>query len=77
MKIYPNPCKNWCTIVMNDAICNDCELNLYDILGKEIRKIKVTDKRMILKRENIPDGLYFLRFISNNKTFTQKINFTN
>ncbi len=50
------------------------EVYIYDILGKEMMKVKVNSDRIITLRPSVSKGNYIVKMISTNGVFTRKVN---
>jgi hypothetical protein len=67
--IYPNPFSASISILLNDiSQINNCELRIYDVMGKEVLNKTITDQLTILKTSNLPSGIYLYKVIGNDKT---------
>jgi hypothetical protein len=64
--IYPNPASHFCMLAADTAIAGAYYFHLYDIQGKLIYKSKsYTQKEPVyISLEQIPAGLYFVRFFN-------------
>jgi hypothetical protein len=66
--IYPNPIKQYGTIVVNPKLNVDgMELHIFDMYGKTIRQIKLDKNSITFKRNDIPCGLYLYQLVSDHK----------
>jgi hypothetical protein len=68
--VYPNPSNQYCKIVSYEKI-ND--LTVYNILGDVVDKKDILEQQYILDTGKYPDGIYFLKCTSGNKSNTTKI----
>jgi len=67
--VYPNPFNNSTTFKINIHSPQNLTLIIYDITGREIKKIEHINKNKIsFTRENINNGLYFYKIKSSDKT---------
>jgi len=67
--IYPNPFTNTFNVSINDSWkISNCELRLYNILGKEILNSSITKQTAAIETGNLSPGIYFYKIIGNNKT---------
>ncbi|WP_438426046.1 T9SS type A sorting domain-containing protein [Aquimarina macrocephali] len=66
--IHPIPAKDFILIRMNNA--KDSNYSIINHIGQIVRNGKVSENRVELN--NLPDGMYFLSVISNDKTLTKK-----
>jgi N-acetylneuraminic acid mutarotase len=69
--IYPNPFTSKTTIKFNTEQ-NDVTIKIRDILGKEIKSINFTGRQLLIEKENINAGIYFIHTIDENKKTTTK-----
>ncbi|MCB0459722.1 MAG: N-acetylmuramoyl-L-alanine amidase [Flavobacteriaceae bacterium] len=74
--VYPNPFTDTVTILLNNAIVTDLEINCYDLHGRLIfSRIKSDSSNKVeLDVSNLSSGLYVLRLASDEKqTYTKLI----
>ena len=65
--IYPNPFYTETTLRTKNIFKN-VSLTLYNSLGQAVKQMNnLTGQEIILQRENLPSGLYFLRLMEDNK----------
>ena len=68
IKVYPNPFSDYLTLEFEDFTFNHCSILLYNTLGVEVQRIdNITQNRVVIQRNNLPQGFYFLRVICDNK----------
>ena len=73
INIFPNPFTTQTTIDLN-ADYRNATIKIIDVLGKELKSINFSGKQVILEREELKAGMYFIQIISENKTIaTNKI----
>lgn len=71
--LYPNPFKSQTTISFGEEQKNT-KIKIVDNLGKEIKEIKMTGKQLVINRDDINSGTYFLIVINEyGNTFIRKI----
>jgi hypothetical protein len=69
VNIYPNPFTSSINIMINDASqTNNRELKIYNIMGKEVVNVTITQQLTTLEISQLPSGIYFYKVMSNNKT---------
>lgn len=71
LNIFPNPFSDQTQIQFNPALIHtNAELLfvLFDVNGKEVKKEMVYTSVIFIDRENLPDGIYFYRLFSNEKS---------
>lgn len=67
MTISPNFFNDFATINFNRTIEN-AELNMYNMSGQKIKTIKnISGKTITLNRDNLSNGIYFMRLTEDNK----------
>jgi hypothetical protein len=64
--VYPNPTRG----IINAKIKNLNNIILYDITG---RFIKMIEPKSLIDLTELPNGIYLLRFISNEREFITKV----
>ena len=65
--ISPNPFGQQ-TIIRSESYLNNADLTIYNSFGLALKRISnISGLTIILNRENLPSGLYFLRLTQNNK----------
>ncbi len=58
--VYPNPFNNKTTINVSDnLVIAGLDFILNDVLGREIREIKITSPKTELEKGNLKSGIYF------------------
>ncbi len=63
--IYPNPMLTMSTIYLDKSIKNGL-LTVVDIAGKEMQSIRFSGQRVDIKKEAMPEGIYFVRILDEN-----------
>jgi hypothetical protein len=63
--VFPNPAKNLITIEANQSIT---QIKVYNLQGQEIK----TSFENKVHMEEIPNGIYFLKIVFENNTYTTK-----
>ena len=70
--VFPNPFTSETTLKINDNVKN-LSLTIYNAFGQEVKQEKnISAPTLILKRENLPSGVYFLRLTQDNKVIATK-----
>lgn len=62
INIYPNPFTSQATIQFTEEQ-KDCTIKIMDLLGKEIKTINFTGKELIIEKEGMKGGIYFIQFV--------------
>lgn len=66
--ITPNPFSLSTTIQTNNNLLN-ATLTIFDPLGEQVKQIKsLSGQKIILHRDNLPNGIYFIRLSQDSKT---------
>jgi hypothetical protein len=71
VSIYPNPFNSQATIDFGEEQ-NESVIEIYDVLGKQIKSQFFTGRRLILEKENLHDGIYFVKITDKLKNTTIK-----
>jgi hypothetical protein len=76
VKIVPSPVKSNATVIIETSInFHVSDFYLYDLLGKEVFRLKLTRKEMPFSRQNIPPGVYTWKVKTDNSVLTGKVVF--
>ena len=68
--IFPNPFSAQTTL-QTDNIFKGATLTVYNCYGQAVKQTgNLSGQTIILQRENLPSGLYFIRLTQDNKTFS-------
>lgn len=68
--LFPNPFSLWTTIKIAEIV-NDATLTVYNLTGQQVKQIKnISGQTIIMHRDNLPCGVYFIRLTQDNKTLT-------
>lgn len=71
-EVFPNPFSTQ-TVLQADNFLNNATLMVYNCFGQTVRKItNISGKSATFYRDNLPNGLYFLRLTQENKHFETK-----
>ncbi len=74
MEIYPNPTSDNFTVKLKDNINGETMVKIYSNTGDKLFERKIFyNKSMTISNLNIPNGLYYIKVILNNKVYTEKI----
>ena len=70
ISVFPNPFSAQ-TVLQTDIILKNATLTVDNCFGQPVKQIKnISGWTVILFRDNLPSGLYFLRLTENNKTLS-------
>jgi hypothetical protein len=74
ISIYPNPAKDNVTITINNQqSIHKNELSIYNVVGEKVFSETLTSNVEKLNVEKFSAGVYFVKVIDGEKTFTQKL----
>lgn len=65
--IYPNPAKDEVIIECNEPNLSETFIEIYELLGNRVKKIKLNNEKTVIMLENLKQGTYFYKIISNNE----------
>ncbi len=71
ISIYPNPFNNSATISF-DTEQQNITVKTIDVLGKELRSQQFTGKQLLIEKNELKAGIYFVQLISENKVVATK-----
>ena len=67
---FPNPFVSK-TVIMSPIELKNTQLKVYDMMGREIKKIKnMSGKEIIVKRDDMTNGIYFYKITQYNIVIT-------
>jgi hypothetical protein len=77
IRVYPNPTTGNCTIRYYVSEPSQCEIRIYNIDGQEIAQPltgfqPVGFHQFDFQYENLPNGMYLIKYINNNQAVTIK-----
>lgn len=61
MKVYPNPMKDIATFELNGLQVENGAIQLYDVMGRLVKKQSFSQNKFLLERNNLPAGNYFFK----------------
>lgn len=62
LSVYPNPVQQKATVIL-PAFQNTSLLVLYSMTGHIVRQLPVTTSEMVIERDGLPNGMYFLTVV--------------
>ncbi|PIY05368.1 MAG: hypothetical protein COZ21_04375 [Bacteroidetes bacterium CG_4_10_14_3_um_filter_31_20] len=66
VNVYPNPFNSSTTFEI-EGVDKPFIFELYSIMGKQVKVISdITDKKLVISRKNLPNGIYFYKISSKN-----------
>lgn len=63
VSIFPNPMETTTTILVSNNI-SLIELVVFDLLGREVKRMKTNSNRVILEKDDLNSGMYILKMIT-------------
>ena len=69
--ISPNPFTSQTTVSFNKEIKN-ATLKMVDVVGKAVRNINFSGSQLIIEKEELKAGIYFMQVVSENESFVTK-----
>jgi len=71
--IFPNPFSTQTTL-QTDNLLHSATLTVDNCFGQQVKQIKnISGQTVVLSRDNLPSGLYFVRLTEENKIYTDKL----
>jgi len=73
--LYPNPTTNVVNISFGKNFCKDCQIKVYDIMGKQINisMTEVSKSVVQLDFQENSNGIYFVSMLVDGKVVTKKV----
>jgi len=71
VKVYPNPFNS--ELTFSNTSGKTLQINLIDINGKQLTSHEVTSESYTFNTESLPQGVYFLKVVSNNENSVIKL----
>ena len=69
ISVYPNPFSTSATVeFVDEALVNNSELVIYDMLGAEQLKTVISGKKTTVETERLPSGVYYYKLINKGAT---------
>lgn len=69
---YPNPFSSQTTLQLNNYV-KDATVTISNVYGQTVRKINnISGQTVVLYRENLPNGLYYIWLTESNKTIATR-----
>ncbi|MCX6200031.1 MAG: T9SS type A sorting domain-containing protein [Bacteroidetes bacterium] len=67
LSIFPNPCTTTFTIQLTTPPVAVAHFQLYDALGRQVKREEINSTTTTIHRTNLPSGIYFWQLIERNK----------
>ncbi|MGQ0826976.1 MAG: T9SS type A sorting domain-containing protein [Bacteroidota bacterium] len=72
ISVYPNPFhSNFNIIISPETVINDAIIKIYDVCGKEVKTISISNNETNIDRGELKSGIYFYTIINNNSTIAK------
>jgi hypothetical protein len=72
IKIYPNPFSSNCNIMIsNEIVLKNTLIKIYDVCGKEVKKISINNHETIIDKGELQNGIYFYNIINNDENIAK------
>lgn len=71
LTVYPNPFNSFTTLSFEKEL-NNATVKIVDVLGKEVRLINVSGKQLIVEKNELNAGIYFVKVIAEQKIVAQQ-----
>ena len=66
--LYPNPFKTFATLEVDPKIdLGGMQLRIYDVFGRMIKTVAVTEYKLTIAKDNLSGGMYFYEVINNSE----------
>jgi len=70
--VYPNPLTSSSTLQLNTQV-TDAEVAIYDMVGKELMRNKLTGNRMEIEKGSLVSGVYFVKLTGEGRQWVEKL----
>ena len=71
-KIFPNPAKNNFIVETESKVING-NLSIMDLTGRILFEKKINSDQMTINSSGMPNGLYILSVVNDNKVWSSKL----
>ncbi len=71
ISIYPNPFTLQTTLSISKEL-KSASVKIIDVLGKEVKNIAFTGNQLIIRKDELPAGIYFMQIISEGEVIAKK-----
>lgn len=73
ISIFPNPSIGVFSLEFGVGSGEKAEIEIYNSIGEEVYKSEVKSQKEVINLSTQPKGIYFVRIVANDKTYSQKI----
>jgi streptogramin lyase len=71
--LFPNPASEQVTISFNGNLTQQVELHIFDLTGKMVGSKRITQTVQPIKVDNLAEGIFLFRMVSNDFATTQRV----
>ena len=71
--VYPNPASNIIEVIAPYGVTGNCEIELYDAIGRKLMGTKMNTSSIEINAANFPNGTYILRINHDDNITTKKV----
>ncbi|MBL4658446.1 MAG: T9SS type A sorting domain-containing protein, partial [Flavobacteriales bacterium] len=76
VSVYPNPASSFVRFTIDNNESDNTVFQMYDAYGRKVRgDHKIQGSNFMIHRQELPSGIYHIRFISNDGVYTTKLIF--
>jgi N-acetylneuraminic acid mutarotase len=72
LSMYPNPGTDILSIVFNKANDNSKFIEIYELSGKKVFESQTRERKIIIRTNNYPSGIYFIKLKTRDSVFIEK-----
>jgi hypothetical protein len=72
ISVFPNPAHHEFTVTVDNVGKNET-IYMYDVFGKQVLSVPVTETSTVIDVRSLSAGVYFMRLTGNNNNSVQKI----
>lgn len=72
-KIYPNPCKQYFTVEIDETYGNEAAMRMFDYTGKQVHSAILDKNKNTIQTDNLSNGIYLIQIETSNKYYKNKI----
>lgn len=73
INIYPIPASIELTVVYNPINTENCVVEVYDVIGKQVSSEQILSSKTVLSVHNLDNGIYMLKITDGDSKYIQKI----
>jgi hypothetical protein len=73
ISIYPNPATDKITLELNNSNNKTMAINIFDVAGKTVKAYNTNAEKLVIDRDGLESGLYFVSIAVEGKRVTRKL----